>query len=110
MKPIVVDLDFTKPDWGKPGLWFFIWSWTLLPVEIACVGGMLLLVEQSFPLALVALLSGTVASSLWELGRFARANKTKQDELTKLIADQADRIRKLEEQLAALTAEPASTH
>jgi hypothetical protein len=110
VKPIIVELG--PYGLGAPQWTFYFIGWSLIPLGIMCFITAFFLQEATFPTMMVGMVALVVGDSMLSLGRFVRETTAKQDELTKLNAEQTSRIRKLEEQLAALTATttPAPAH
>jgi hypothetical protein len=108
MKPFIVEPD--RAGLGAPHWTFYLIGWSLIPLAIMCIISAFFLQEASTPLLMVGILASVIGSSMFSLGRFFRETTAKQDELTRLNAEQTERIRKLEEQVAALTAASSPKH
>jgi hypothetical protein len=109
VKPLVLNLDYSKPDLGKPHLPIYLMGWASLPIAFSCIIGTFLISgDWRFLLPLVGILGVFAGFGLLHVARFVRTANADRGELTLRVAEQDERIRKLEEQLATLTAGTAS--
>jgi hypothetical protein len=66
--------------------------------------------QDRAPLALFGMLATSLGFSLLLLGRFIRETDMNRAELCKCVAEQEERIRILEKQVAALSVSSSTTH
>lgn len=100
VKPFVVNIDWTK--WPPPQWQFSVVGWLLFGYGLLGLIAAQFLLE--FSLSLIGMTVIFVASGFWGVASFVRETNKSREELTKRVTEQDERIRKLEEQLAALTA------
>lgn len=108
MKPFVVRIPAPGPHW---------WSWLLSHVcfvfGVSALAGAFIIRKTDPALFLAciytAMLANFLALAFRAVSKLERERDAERTELTKRLAEQDERIRKLEEQLAALT-EPTPTY
>jgi hypothetical protein len=106
VKPFIVNIDWTK--WPPPHWKFSLDGWYLTVLGFVCLLSAILLADTS--LLFIGMIAFAVSSGLCNVARFVRETNATRDELTKRVAEQAERIRKLETQVATLTAVSTPTH
>ena len=110
MKPFVVELDYTRPDLGKPHWNFYIFGWSVMLLGVLSLVSAFFVSEDRVLPGSLGLVAWQVGLSLCLLGRFVRETHASRTESNKLAAEQDARIRELEAQVAVLTAALSPTH
>ena len=110
MKPFVVELDYTRGDLGHPHWYFYLTGWFLSLFGLQAMIGAWFFSEERGLLSFAGAILGAIGTGFVLLARFVREHHTRRIELTKLAAAHEERIRKLEQQVAALTATSTPTH
>ena len=110
MKLFIVKPFIVKPivDGRVPPHWqIFFSSWIALFIGIGCLAMTLVSAAYHTELtpvfALLSILASVLGGALMATGRFVRDSLNSQAGQTKRLAEQEERIRKLEAQVAALT-------
>lgn len=108
MKPFVVRpfaVDPNAPQWR----YFVLASLSyLLGICFGAVGlfALIIRVNEGFPFTWIGILALWLGTAFVAIGKLVRDNHKNHTELTKRLTEQDERIRRLEEQLAALTHSP----
>ena len=100
VKPFIVNPDWTK--WPKPHWKFYLWGGYLVVFGFGLQLGSLFGLDYS--LTFVGLVTMFVGMGVLDVADFVRGTNVSHDEMKKRLAEQDDRIQKLEEQVATLAA------
>ncbi|MBN9122716.1 MAG: hypothetical protein J0I06_26825 [Planctomycetes bacterium] len=113
MKPFVVKPFIVKPlaDGQIPSHWqLLLFAWLALLVGLSCfvatIMGRAVRSEAAGSFGALSVLANLVAGALFTLRRFVRDVANSQAEQTKRLAEQDERIRRLEERLALTPSPP----